>query len=712
MPTPRAMDPSFPMSCSPLLRGRARIALALVLACSASPLLAQAPGPAAAPVAAAAPAASAGTALDDLTRLLVFGTPEESRRKELLDWLLDRDNAASQRQTVRPAIRERRPDPAAPAQDARQDLETRAAQDDNATLALFNSLGLLGVQVHVDRQSPLFKRDLSGSATVGDGRMPVSVLLVDASTRTPGRRLSQQAALTLSLGTDPAKPTADPRDYLAQLRDKLQAVLREKEVRIVEPASRGRGGQSLDILTVDLADRQNSIDRIGRSFGYTPAPALIVVFDALARPEAAPDLLMFRHDESAARLQRTRDGWAAQLRELQQRLAEPRFERVASLSLPELIEHKAGRLQAERAAADRNRQEMRDRLARIKAAASGDGDLAGALRVYRRDKPLPAIRPETAYCSVKAQDPLPVQGLTLAPAFQSFSGIPRGTRFSQVFDTPDALYSALLDGKCLIVVDLARHLDRYLAALVRDQAHFINVGPVMSRQEAREPYAQALGYDSADDLELADKLNPVRVTPAELKALRAFGVPGQAEYAEVRRRMGQQKYGGGAEADVSEVLLFLRDEQKGRAQGVTAARYRELEDQREAAEARAREAAAQREQADRARRFPYEAVLTCGMGSRHLNILACFAAEGSYGVATELKLTRDGRSVVYKVFNLSEAGSQRGDGLHIDLTEDFALVAQNSHGTLVLGLKIVERQSGKVLYQDQVGKFGVLRVSN
>ena len=47
-----------------------------------------------------------------------------------------------------------------------------------------------------------------------------------------------------------------------------------------------------------------------------------------------------------------------------------------------------------------------------------------------------------------------------------------------------------------------------------------------------------------------------------------------------------------------------------------------------------------------------------------------------------------------------------------DLRDSFAVSAQNSHGTLVLGIKIIDRVSGKVLYQDQAGKFGVLRVSN
>jgi hypothetical protein len=657
----------------------------------------------------ATPSASGAAASEETVRLIVQGVADESRQKELFDWLRAKDMSARGRPSPSFGSRDRQA-----LRPGRQDVEAQNAQnaeDDNTTLALLNSFGHLGLQVFVDRQSPVFKRDLSGNVTLGDGQRPLDVLVIDASTRTASRRLSQQAVLTLSLAADPAAPAPDPRDYLSQLNDRLKSLLRDKNFKLAEAPQRGRSGLDFNFMLVDWERRSESIDRIGRSVGYSTAPPIVLVYNALWQAPPGHELLMFRHDEIPSRIQRQQEIWAAQLAELRQKLPDSRFERLQPIAIADLVNQKTQRLAAARAEQEQRRQLMLDRLGRIKSAAQGDGELAGALRIYRKDKPTPTVKPDTAFCSVKGADPMLVQGLIRSSEFQAWSGIPKGARFSHVFDTPDALYAAVLDAKCLVVADVARHLDKYMAALIRDQAHIINLGPVMNRQEAREPYAQSLGYDSADDLDLAARLNPVRVMPGELKTLRGFGVRTPEDYAQAKRRMAQVKYAA-EDADVTLVIEFLRDDARGRQVGLSATQFRDAEAKREAAEAQAREEAARKERAQQAREFPYVAVLTCGMGQQHINILACFAAEGSYGVATELKLTNGTSTGVYKVYNLSEAGSTRRDGFYIDLRDSFAVSAQNSHGTLVLGIKIIDRVSGKVLYQDQAGKFGVLRVSN
>jgi hypothetical protein len=284
------------------------------------------------------------------------------------------------------------------------------------------------------------------------------------------------------------------------------------------------------------------------------------------------------------------------------------------------------------------------------------------------------------------------------------------TRFTHLFETADALHAAILDGKCDVVVDVARHIDKYLRALIRDQAHFINVGPVMDREEAKEPYAKFLGYINADDLDLATKMSPARVSPENLATLRELGVRTPEELAQAKRRMVRIKYAGN-DADLSVVFEFLRDDAQGRKAGMDATQYRNAESKREAAAALAREQAAKKELAQKARDFPYVATLSCGMGGRHMNIFACFSG-GSSGVDTELKITNGSITRVFKVYNLGQAGTSSGEGLHIDLRETFELFAQNSNSTLVLGLKIVDRLSGKVVYQSEAGTFGVLRVKN
>ena len=110
--------------------------------------------------------------------------------------------------------------------------------------------------------------------------------------------------------------------------------------------------------------------------------------------------------------------------------------------------------------------------------------------------------------------------------------------------------------------------------------------------------------------------------------------------------------------------------------------------------------------------FPFEAVLTCGMGMPdHINILACFAKR-EYGTDTELTLTNGNSTNVYKAINLLTAGVEQRDGFHIKLQKNFSITAQNSDKTLMLGMIIKDSQSGKVLFQKQVGQYGTVSAKN
>lgn len=100
----------------------------------------------------------------------------------------------------------------------------------------------------------------------------------------------------------------------------------------------------------------------------------------------------------------------------------------------------------------------------------------------------------------------------------------------------------------------------------------------------------------------------------------------------------------------------------------------------------------------------YEAIISCGMNGQHMNILPCFTD-------TELKVSKDGQAVVYKVYNLRNAGQEYADGLHIELPSSFSIVAQNSQKTLILEL-VVKDSNGSVVYQDQAGQYGVVSVRN
>ena len=97
---------------------------------------------------------------------------------------------------------------------------------------------------------------------------------------------------------------------------------------------------------------------------------------------------------------------------------------------------------------------------------------------------------------------------------------------------------------------------------------------------------------------------------------------------------------------------------------------------------------------------------------QHMNILGCFAGRPGGGVETELKLRNGDKMTLYKVYNLREAGQERSDGFYIDLRSSYSLQAQNSDDTLILGLKIIDRATGRVIHNDQAARFGVVSARN
>ena len=100
----------------------------------------------------------------------------------------------------------------------------------------------------------------------------------------------------------------------------------------------------------------------------------------------------------------------------------------------------------------------------------------------------------------------------------------------------------------------------------------------------------------------------------------------------------------------------------------------------------------------------FTAILSCGFNGNHINIAACFTD-------TDLKLTNHGQTGIYKIYNIGQLGTEYRDGLHINLSQSFRITAQNSDDTLVLGL-VIKDGNGNTVYQDAVGRFGVIKVGN
>lgn len=283
-----------------------------------------------------------------------------------------------------------------------------------------------------------------------------------------------------------------------------------------------------------------------------------------------------------------------------------------------------------------------------------------------------------------------------------------GKPFAKVYDSVEELYEArqTRPDECLVYVDYPGNLRKVVSALQRDGKPVPAVGELLAASELRDAWAKRVGYQDYAQYLMAREMN---VNVQQFRSLADFRVVDKAALDAAVRDMQSSRYANGS--DVGDVLNFLRDKaEAANRPGATALSVRDARQRaaREAAEANA--AAERRRREAYAQEFPYIAVLTCGMPG-HINILACFSG-GSRGVDTELTLRNGNSSAMYKVYNINQAGQERRDGFYIDLRSNFEIRAQNADSTLILGLKIVDRVSGRVLRQDQAARFGVVAARN
>jgi hypothetical protein len=632
------------------------------------------------------PAESGNVALSkpstEITDTLLWrGTDDEQRLKQMIASLLTKDAANNP-----------------PTND--EQAAKSITEEGNLTLAVLNSLDALIVSIFLDKNDPEFKRDLSGRVTLGDGRMQTPILLLDSLTRIPRRSLMQSAALTLGLATDPAKASTDTREYQQLLGAMVAKLLKEKGIQPTPSLQDGTQQFNFEFIPIEWAEKRGqSLEMIGQRF------PIIIAFDALINPAEGTDIALYRQNGTNAANARQRQAYEQRVAQVKGRLSAANFEVLGTPSIEDLVIMRSAQMKALKDERERLVQEMLALIARIDDAVAQKRELAGALRFYPKGKTLTA-KPQTVFCTVTTEDALLVKGLSASSDFVTWSGIPRGTPFSKVFETADALYDAIKAQKCGIVIDNATNLKRYMAAVGRDGQFAFNVGPVVNQQEAQEPFAVSLGYKNWAEYDFSEAIG--RRSPSEMQALGKFGVADLTTFKATVARMQQSQYS----SDVADLLEFLADEVEGKKTGLSAKAYRAAENRRIEAETKEREAAATQQLAEQAKEYPYVAVMTCGMGVKHINILACFAAQNSHSTDTELKLNNGKKFGLYKAYNIRSVGSERSDGFYIDLREHFSLTAQNSHDTLILSLKVLERVSGRVLYENAGAKFDVLSVSN
>jgi hypothetical protein len=110
--------------------------------------------------------------------------------------------------------------------------------------------------------------------------------------------------------------------------------------------------------------------------------------------------------------------------------------------------------------------------------------------------------------------------------------------------------------------------------------------------------------------------------------------------------------------------------------------------------------------------FPFYALISCGIGSGHMTITACFS--GDFG---SLEVRNGEDYGLYKIFHIIGGqvphSRETQDGFAINLRERFEISARNGEQrNVIMGLKIVHRASGKAVYERQTDRFGILKVRN
>lgn len=101
----------------------------------------------------------------------------------------------------------------------------------------------------------------------------------------------------------------------------------------------------------------------------------------------------------------------------------------------------------------------------------------------------------------------------------------------------------------------------------------------------------------------------------------------------------------------------------------------------------------------------YIAVLSCNIRGKHFRILSCLGN-------SQIKLRNHGRTQMIDTLTLLRSYPESSDGLQIELSEFFQIVVQNKgENPLALEIRIYDT-AGNEVYQDMVGKFGVINVAN
>lgn len=299
-------------------------------------------------------------------------------------------------------------------------------------------------------------------------------------------------------------------------------------------------------------------------------------------------------------------------------------------------------------------------------------------------------------CALRLADPRKAElqsAFRSAADFSAFASLTPGRGFDEVFDNAEALFAAIQTGRCQAVVTDGATAAILAPALVREGlAH--DVFAVRTPDQVIDGLWARAGYPSREAFVFSRSVS-LSLDPDEVKALAGLGVADAGAYQGALKRMDAAGY---APVRTTAWLLdFLQDEKTGAASGRTALAVRQ---QRQAAERARSEAARRAELAE----FPYVAFISCGMNGTNIAAPACFTD-------TDLEIRNGSAYGLYRVGNLGEAGPETQRGLMIRLRKSFAIRAQNSDDTLILGVEIQDAATRQVLFQQQASQYRTIRIS-
>ena len=286
--------------------------------------------------------------------------------------------------------------------------------------------------------------------------------------------------------------------------------------------------------------------------------------------------------------------------------------------------------------------------------------------------------------------------------------------FSKTFDNINDAFleiKAALENRdtdfCNFFVDYPENILKLKKAIESQTKYKPILGQLYEYKMTSDNYAKNKGYSNYNEYSFASEIN---ASKNQLKTLKKYGINNTDDYTKIQNEIVSLSYSDSK--NIKTVLLFLKDTENAMKKGVDVITYKK---ERLAEENKQAKIAAEKEKKRReefAKDYPYTATFKCGMsGGSHINIAACFVG-GKYSAETDLEIKNGDTFNLYKPYNLLQAGNETRYGLEVNLKKNFKIKAQNSHETLVLSLEIKENSSGKIMYNDAVGKYGVIHVSN